>query len=243
MNCSAHIVPLNSIQVCIANLLIYCNFSLHYEIATKKFFRNLKIPQSLLIGEFMKITDVLEQIQKYEIVPVASFSLVEDALKISEGLMNKNLPIIEITFRTGDAPLFIQSVKKEFSSMLVGAGSVVSVKMAKDAVNAGADFIVMPGFNEDVVKFCKKKNVLCVPGVLTPTEITKAINLGCDILKLFPAEISGGVKYLKAVSAPFPKVKFIPTGGINEGNYKDYLEQKNVLAVGGSWPIDELKSK
>ena len=191
----------------------------------------------------MKITDVLEQIQKYEIVPVASFSSVEDALKISEGLMNKNLPIIEITFRTGDAPLFIQSVKKEFSSMLVGAGSVVSVKMAKDAVNAGADFIVMPGFNEDVVKFCKKKNVLCVPGVLTPTEITKAINLGCDILKLFPAEISGGVKYLKAVSAPFPKVKFIPTGGINEGNYKDYLEQKNVLAVGGSWPIDELKSK
>jgi 2-dehydro-3-deoxyphosphogluconate aldolase/(4S)-4-hydroxy-2-oxoglutarate aldolase len=191
----------------------------------------------------MKITEVLEQIQKYEIVPVASFSSVEDALKISEGLMNKNLPIIEITFRTGDAPLFIQSVKKEFSSMLVGAGSVVSVKMAKDAINAGADFIVMPGFNEDVVKFCKKKNVLCVPGVLTPTEITKAINLGCDILKLFPAEISGGVKYLKAVSAPFPKVKFIPTGGINEGNYKDYLEQKNVLAVGGSWPIDELKSK
>ena len=191
----------------------------------------------------MKITDVLEQIQKYEIVPVASFSSVEDALKISEGLMNKNLPIIEITFRTGDASLFIKSVKKEFSSMLVGAGSVVSVKMAKDAINAGADFIVMPGFNEDVVKFCKKKNVLCVPGVLTPTEITKAINLGCDILKLFPAEISGGVKYLKAVSAPFPKVKFIPTGGINEGNYKDYLEQKNVLAVGGSWPIEEAKSK
>ena len=191
----------------------------------------------------MKITEVLEQIQKYEIVPVASFSSVEDALKISEGLMNKNLPIIEITFRTGDAPLFIQSVKKEFSSMLVGAGSVVSVKMAKDAVNAGADFIVMPGFNEDVVKFCKKKNVLCVPGVLTPTEITKAINLGCDILKLFPAEISGGVKYLKAVSAPFPSVKFIPTGGINPNNYKDYLEQKNVLAVGGSWPIEEDKSK
>ena len=191
----------------------------------------------------MKITDVLEQIQKYEIVPVASFSSVEDALKISEGLMNKNLPIIEITFRTGDAPLFIKSVKKEFSSMLVGAGSVVSVKMAKDAVNAGADFIVMPGFNEDVVKFCKKKNVLCVPGVLTPTEITKAINLGCDILKLFPAEISGGVKYLKAVSAPFPKVKFIPTGGINEGNYKDYLEQKNVLAVGGSWNVEEVLKK
>ena len=191
----------------------------------------------------MKITEVLEQIQKYQIVPVASFSSVEDALKISEGLMNKSLPIIEITFRTGDAPLFIKSVKKEFSSMLVGAGSVISVKMAKDAVNAGADFIVMPGFNEDVVKFCKKKNVLCVPGVLTPTEITKAINLGCDILKLFPAEISGGVKYLKAVSAPFPKVKFIPTGGINEGNYKDYLEQKNVLAVGGSWPIEDAKSK
>jgi 2-dehydro-3-deoxyphosphogluconate aldolase/(4S)-4-hydroxy-2-oxoglutarate aldolase len=191
----------------------------------------------------MKITEVLEQIQKYEIVPVASFSSVEDALKISEGLMNKNLPIIEITFRTGDAPLFIQSVKKEFSSMLVGAGSVISVKMAKVAINSGADFIVMPGLNEDVVKFCKKKNILCVPGVLTPTEIIKAINCGCQILKLFPAEISGGVKYLKAVSAPFPNVKFIPTGGINQENYQDYLEQKNVLAVGGSWPIDELKSK
>ena len=191
----------------------------------------------------MKITEVLEQIQKYEIVPVASFSSVEDALKISEGLMNKNLPIIEITFRTGDAPLFIKSVKKEFSSMLVGAGSVVCVKMAKVAIDSGADFIVMPGLNEDVVKFCKKKNVLCVPGVLTPTEITKAINLGCDILKLFPAEISGGVKYLKAVSAPFPNVKFIPTGGINQENYQDYLEQKNVLAVGGSWPIEDAKSK
>ena len=127
--------------------------------------------------------------------------------------------------------------------MLVGAGSVVSVKMAKVAIKSGADFIVMPGFNEDVVKFCKKKNVLCVPGVLTPTEITKAINLGCDILKLFPAEISGGVKYLKAVSAPFPNVKFIPTGGINQENYQDYLEQKNVLAVGGSWPIEDAKSK
>lgn len=191
----------------------------------------------------MKILDVLEKIKQLSIVPVASFSSVEDALKISEGLMKKKLPIIEITFRTGEAPLFIQSVKKEFSSMLVGAGSVVSVKMAKDAINSGANFIVMPGLNEDIVKFCKKKNILCVPGVLTPTEITKAINLGCDILKLFPAEISGGVKYLKAVSAPFPKVKFIPTGGINESNYQDYLEQKNVLAVGGSWPIDELKSK
>ena len=191
----------------------------------------------------MKITEVLEKIQNYKIVPVASLKNLDEVQQVTNHLVKTNLPIIEITFRTGDAPLFIQSVKKEFSSMLVGAGSVVSVKMAKDAINAGADFIVMPGFNEDVVKFCKKKNVLCVPGVLTPTEITKAINLGCDILKLFPAEISGGVKYLKAVSAPFPKVKFIPTGGINEGNYKDYLEQKNVLAVGGSWPIDELKSK
>ena len=187
--------------------------------------------------------DVLEKIKQFSIVPVASFSSVNEALTISQGLINKDLPIIEITFRTGEAPLFIQRVKKEFSSMLVGAGSVVSVKMAKDAINSGADFIVMPGFNEDVVKFCKKKNILCVPGVLTPTEITKAINLDCDILKLFPAEISGGVKYLKAVSAPFPKVKFIPTGGINQSNYINYLEQKNVLAVGGSWPIDELKSK
>ena len=115
--------------------------------------------------------------------------------------------------------------------------------MAKVAINSGADFIVMPGFNEKVVKFCKKKNVLCVPGVLTPTEITKAINCGCEILKLFPAEISGGVKYLKAVSAPFPSVKFIPTGGINQNNYKDYLEQKNVLAVGGSWNVEEVLKK
>jgi Entner-Doudoroff aldolase len=191
----------------------------------------------------MKITEVLEKIQNYKIVPVASLKNLDEVQQVTNHLVKTNLPIIEITFRTGDAPLFIKSVKKEFSSMLVGAGSVVSVKMAKDAINAGADFIVMPGFNEDVVKFCKKKNVLCVPGVLTPTEITKAINLGCDILKLFPAEISGGVKYLKAVSAPFPKVKFIPTGGINEGNYKDYLEQKNVLAVGGSWPIEDAKSK
>lgn len=190
----------------------------------------------------MKIPEILEKINKFSIVPVASFSSLNDALAISDNLIKKDLPIIEITFRTGNAPEYIKTVKKEFSKMLVGAGSVVSVKMAKDAINSGADFIVMPGLNEDVIKFCKKKNILCVPGVLTPTEITKAINLGCDILKLFPAEISGGVKYLKAVSAPFPKVKFIPTGGINSTNYQDYLEQKNVLAVGGSWPIDEITS-
>lgn len=190
----------------------------------------------------MKIPEILEKINKFSIVPVASFSSLNDALAISDNLIKKDLPIIEITFRTGNAPEYIKTVKKEFSKMLVGAGSVVSVKMAKDAINSGADFIVMPGLNEDVIKFCKKKNILCVPGVLTPTEITKAINLGCDILKLFPAEISGGVKYLKAVSAPFPSVKFIPTGGINSTNYQDYLEQKNVLAVGGSWPIDEITS-
>lgn len=190
----------------------------------------------------MKIPEILEKINKFSIVPVASFSSLNDALTVSDNLIKKNLPIIEITFRTGNAPEYIKTVKKEFSKMLVGAGSVVSVKMAKDAINSGADFIVMPGLNEDVIKFCKKKNILCVPGVLTPTEITKAINLGCDILKLFPAEISGGVKYLKAVSAPFPSVKFIPTGGINPTNYQYYLEQKNVLAVGGSWPIDEITS-
>lgn len=190
----------------------------------------------------MKIPEILEKIKKFSIVPVASFSSLNDALTVSDNLIKKNLPIIEITFRAGNAPEYIKTVKKEFSKMLVGAGSVVSVKMAKDAINSGADFIVMPGLNEDVIKFCKKKNILCVPGVLTPTEITKAINLGCDILKLFPAEISGGVKYLKAVSAPFPSVKFIPTGGINPTNYQDYLEQKNVLAVGGSWPIDEITS-
>ena len=191
----------------------------------------------------MKITEVLEKIQNYKIVPVASLKNLDEVQQVTNHLVKTNLPIIEITFRTGDAPLFIKSVKKEFSSMLVGAGSVISVKMAKVAIKSGADFIVMPGLNEDVVKFCKKKNILCVPGVLTPTEITKAINLGCDILKLFPAEISGGVKYLKAVSAPFPNVKFIPTGGINQENYQDYLEQKNVLAVGGSWPIEDAKSK
>ena len=191
----------------------------------------------------MKITEVLEKIQNYKIVPVASLKNLDEVQQVTNHLVKTNLPIIEITFRTGDAPLFIKSVKKEFSSMLVGAGSVVCVKMAKVAIKSGADFIVMPGFNEKVVKFCKKKNILCIPGVLTPTEITKAINLGCDILKLFPAEISGGVKYLKSVSAPFPNVKFIPTGGINQENYQDYLEQKNVLAVGGSWPIEDAKSK
>ena len=159
----------------------------------------------------MKIPEILEKINKFSIVPVASFSSLNDALAISDNLIKKDLPIIEITFRTGNAPEYIKTIKKEFSKMLVGAGSVVSVKMAKDAINSGADFIVMPGLND-------------------------------DILKLFPAEISGGVKYLKAVSAPFPSVKFIPTGGINPTNYQDYLEQKNVLAVGGSWPIDEITS-
>ena len=106
----------------------------------------------------MKIPEILEKINKFSIVPVASFSSLNDALTISDNLTKKDLPIIEITFRTGNAPEYIKTVKKEFSKMLVGAGSVVSVKMARDAINSGADFIVMPGLNEDVIKFCKKKN-------------------------------------------------------------------------------------
>ncbi len=191
----------------------------------------------------MEITEVLEKIQNYKIVPVASLKNLDEVKQVTNHLVKINLPIIEITFRTGNAGEFIQYAKKENPQMIVGAGSVVSVKMAKIAISSGADFIVMPGFNEKVVKFCKKKNILCIPGVLTPTEITQAINCGCEILKLFPAEVSGGVKYLKSVSAPFPSVKFIPTGGINVTNYQDYLEQKNVLAVGGSWNVEEVLKK
>lgn len=188
----------------------------------------------------MKINEIIEKIKNYTIVPVASFISVEEAVETSQKLNDKNLSIIEITFRTGNAPLFIKNVKKDNPQMIVGAGSVISINMAKQAIKSGADFIVMPGLNEKVIKFCKRKKILCIPGVLTPSEITKAINLGCNILKLFPAEISGGTKYLKAISAPYPNVQFVPTGGINSTNYQTYLEEKNVLAVGGSWPIEEL---
>jgi 2-dehydro-3-deoxyphosphogluconate aldolase / (4S)-4-hydroxy-2-oxoglutarate aldolase len=180
------------------------------------------------------INDVIKEIEKIKIIPVIKIGDAKDALPLSHALVSGGIPIAEITFRSDAAEESIRQMAT-IDDFLVGAGTVLTVETVKKAAGAGAKFIVSPGLNEEVVKYCLENNLPIVPGVMTPTEIGVALGFGLDILKFFPAEAAGGVKTLKAVGAPFGNARFIPTGGINLDNIEDYLGLKNVLAVGGSW--------
>ncbi|MBN1573043.1 MAG: bifunctional 4-hydroxy-2-oxoglutarate aldolase/2-dehydro-3-deoxy-phosphogluconate aldolase [Deltaproteobacteria bacterium] len=180
------------------------------------------------------MNDAVDLIKKTRLVPVIKIGDEKNALPLARALSSGGLPLAEITFRSEAAEGAIMSISK-LDDFLVGAGTVLSVETAKRAIRAGARFIVSPGLNDEVVKYCIKKGVPVFPGVMTPTEIGRATDLGLDILKFFPAEAAGGVRALKAVGAPFRGISLIPTGGINATNLADYLKLKNVVAVGGSW--------
>jgi 2-dehydro-3-deoxyphosphogluconate aldolase/(4S)-4-hydroxy-2-oxoglutarate aldolase len=180
------------------------------------------------------MSEAVHLIEKIKIIPVIKIGDERCALPLARALSAGGLPLAEITFRSDAAEGAIKSIST-LDDFLVGAGTVLSVETAERAIAAGAKFIVSPGLNEDVVKFCIKKGVPVFPGVMTPTEIGRAMDLGLDILKFFPAEAAGGVKTLKAVGAPFGGINFVPTGGINSDNLEDYLKLGNVTAVGGSW--------
>lgn len=185
----------------------------------------------------MTIQELEKQLQKYKIIPVATIEKLDFINSICTSLIKGELPIIEITFRNSLASKAIETAKKLFPNMIIGAGSVLSKKMAKLAIQSKADFIVSPGFDKDTVKYCAKKNIACIPGVATPTEIQECYNLGLSIVKIFPCELLGGANYIKAISAPYPTMKFVPTGGINEENYKEYLNIPSVASLGGSWMV------
>ncbi len=171
------------------------------------------------------------------VIPVVAISRAQDAPALAGALAAGGLPCVEITFRTPAANDAIERVRAALPDLLVGAGTVLSREQAERAIDAGARFIVTPGFQADVVETSLGRGIPVFPGVMTPTEIMRALDAGLTDLKLFPAGSVGGVAHLRALAAPFPMVRFIPTGGIGPSNLADYLAEPSVLAVGGSWMV------
>ena len=180
---------------------------------------------------------ILERIGELGIVPVVKIEKAEDALPLGKALIDGDLPIAEITFRTSTAEESIKTLTGELPNLLVGAGTVLTVEQAKKAVSAGAKFIVSPGFNPRVVDYCIENSIPVTPGINNPTQIEMALERGIEAVKFFPAEASGGLPLLRSMSAPYTNIKFIPTGGINQNNLCSYLSNNKVLACGGSWMV------
>lgn len=183
------------------------------------------------------MNELIKKISSYGIVPVIKINDVEKAVLLANALISGGLPLAEVTFRTEEAEESIKRIVKTYPEMLVGAGTVLSVEQVDKAVNAGAKFIVSPGFNPKVVSYCISNKITIIPGASTPSDMEMALEMGLEVVKFFPAEQSGGVEYLKAVGGPYTTLKFIPTGGINAKNLNTYLSQKNVAACGGSWMV------
>ena len=178
-----------------------------------------------------------EKIGGLGIVPVVKIMDADDAVDLGKALLKGGLPIAEITFRTDAAEEAIKRIHTELPDILLGAGTVLTVEQAKKAVSAGAEFIVAPGFNPDVVDYCVVNNIPVVPGVNSPTQIEMALKRDLRVLKFFPAEASGGLTMLKSMAAPYGDLKFIPTGGVNMENINTYLQSDKVLACGGTWMV------
>ena len=181
--------------------------------------------------------DLKKRFEEIGIIPVVVLEDAKDAHAPGEALMKGGLPAAEVTFRTEAAEEVIRILSKDFPDMLVGAGTVLTCEQADRAVAAGAKFIVAPGFNPTVVKHCLEKGYPVTPGVQTPGEMEQAMELGLDFVKFFPAEPAGGLPMIKAVAAPYSKLRFMPTGGINKENVKDYLAYKKIVACGGTWMV------
>ena len=176
-----------------------------------------------------------EKVFETGIVPVVVLNNVEDAVPLAGALLKGGIDFMEITFRTECAAECISVISKEVPDITVGAGTVLNVEQAKLAVDCGAKFIVSPGLDEATVKWAIENDIPVIPGTVTPTEIMKAISLGLKVVKFFPADVYGGIKAIKALSAPFGQVKFLPTGGVSEANLNEFAANKSVIAVGGSW--------
>ena len=180
---------------------------------------------------------MMKKLQKIGIVPVVVLNDVKDALPLAERLVRGGLPCAEVTFRTAAAEESIRQMAKAYPDMIIGAGTVLTCEQADRAIDAGAKFIVSPGFNPKVTEYVLKKGVPMTPGVCTPTEIEAALQFDLDVLKFFPAEPSGGLKMIKALAAPYVGLNFMPTGGIGAGNVRDYLAYDRIVACGGSWMV------
>jgi len=180
---------------------------------------------------------IFKTMEKYGVVPVAVIEDLKNATNLSKTLLDAGLPILEITFRTRAAEKSIRLISEKFPEILLGAGTVLRIEQVSAAIKSGAQFIVTPGFNPKIVDYCLSKEITIIPGLNSPTFVEWALERGLKVVKFFPAEVSGGISMLKALSGPYPEMSFIPTGGINEKNLVSYLTLKNVIACGGSWLV------
>lgn len=179
----------------------------------------------------------VEELSKIGIVPVIAIDDAEDAIPLAEALIKGGLPCAEITFRTAAAEESIRRISENFPEMLVGAGTVLTKEQVDKAIAAGSKFIVSPGLNPEIVKYCQEKGVPMLPGCANPSDIEAALSLGLTEVKFFPAEAAGGLNMIKAMSAPYSNVKFMPTGGVNEKNLTDYLDFDKILCCGGTYMV------
>lgn len=178
-----------------------------------------------------------ERFAELKVVPVVVLNDVKDAAPLAKALVEGGLPCAEVTFRTDAAAESIRIMAEAYPDMLVGAGTVLTTEQVDRAVEAGAKFIVSPGFDPEIVDYCIEKNIPVFPGCATPSEVAQAVKRGLKIVKFFPAEQAGGLAMIKAMAAPYNMLKFMPTGGINTKNLKEYLACDKILCCGGSWMV------
>ena len=181
------------------------------------------------------MSNVVERCKACGLVPVVVIENAEDAIPTAKALLAGGIDTMEITFRTAAAKDAIKAVADNVPEMLVGAGTVVNLEQCKTALEAGAKFIVSPGLDPETLDYCVAEQIPILPGCATPTEIMMAINKGLNLVKFFPANVYGGLKAMKSLSAPFVGLKFLPTGGVSGDNIKEYIEAPYIAAVGGSW--------
>ncbi len=184
-----------------------------------------------------KTQEVLKKFTEVGIIPVVVLNDAKDAEPLGKALMEGGLPAAEVTFRTDAAEESIRIMAEKYPDMLVGAGTVLTIDQVDRAVKAGAKFIVSPGFDPEIVKYCLEKDIPVCPGTQTPTEVIAAYKLGLDHVKFFPAENAGGLSMIKAVGAAMTTMKFMPTGGINAENVVEYLKSDKIFCCGGSWMV------
>ena len=178
-----------------------------------------------------------QRLEEYGVVPVVVLKDTKDAIPLADALIEGGLSCAEVTFRTEAAEESIRLMSEKYPEMLVGAGTVLTIEQVDRAVNAGAKFIVSPGFDAEIVDYCLEKSIPVFPGCITPSEVAQAVKRGLKVIKFFPAEQAGGVAMIKAMGAPYTMVKFMPTGGISAKNLSEYLSCSNIVCCGGSWMV------
>ena len=183
--------------------------------------------------------EIIEKLIDAKIIPVIKIDSPQEAVPLARALLQGGITVAEVTFRTEAAADGIAAIHAQVPEMLLGAGTVLTVENAQKAIDAGARFVVAPGFDPAVVDYVVEQGIAMIPGVATPTEVSLALGRGLHILKFFPAEVLGGIKMLDALAGPFPEVQFIPTGGITRSNMESYFRCKNVVAIGGSWMVQK----